>query len=1070
MKIANKINFSFSAALAILIGSSLFAFYGVARNNLEKAVFEHLITTAQSRANHIETFLKELEEEAEIFAKSALMKSMLEAVVSNNPDSAKLMEQTGLELEQFVKTDRHLYEIFVINQQGRIIVSTDENVIGLDKSTDAYFLGAKAGVYVKDAYYSETTKKYSIAISAPVLDDKTSGFLGVIVTRIRLEQLDKITADRTGLGETGETYLVNKDKYIITHSRFTEGTFLGQKIDTENLRDCCANETKGDTCSVHEEVSVYADYRGINVLGTHVFIPEMGWMLLAEIDEKEALAPLARMEHFAIIVFCFALAIVYVISILISKAITAPIHKLHKGTEKIGAGDLDYKVGSDAKDEIGQLSRAFDQMTGNLQKTTASRDELDAANQQLRAHQQQLKAANQQLDASNQQLRAIEQQLRASNQQLQAGEQQLKASNQQLNASNQQLRAKEQQLLSLNHNLNERVKELNCLYGLSKCVEIPNITLPEIFQGLAEMLPPSWQYPQITCGRVIFDGNEFKTDNFKETQWLQSADIKVFGEKKGSIDVYYLRECPLLDEGPFLKEERDLINALAERLSRVIERKQAEELQKRLVAIIEATPDFVGFADAKDKHIIYVNKAGRKMCGIGNDEDVTKLKISDVHPEWTNKMFAEEILPAVVRDGVWTGECAFLNIRDRHEIPVLMVLSSHKAPDGEVTVFSTISRDITERKQAEGKIRIFSSAVESAYDSFVLTDMNGNVSYANKSCIKNFGYSPEEITKLNVSQFTVNPEDAKKIIEEIKKKGRWDGELMQVRKNKERFSSILTTSLVKDDKGKPAAIMGIFRDITERKKTEEVLVELNKDLKATIEKLSAANRELHEFAHITAHDLKAPLRGIGTLAELLVTDYADKFDDEGKKSVHMLMNRLNRMYRQIDDILKYSEIGRVVVKKSEVDLNTLIEEIKDSIAVPENIKVIIDGNLPKIICEKTRMMQVFQNLISNAIESMDKPAGLITASCTEEGDRWKFSVTDNGPGIDERHFERIFKIFQTLATNGANKSTGIGLAIVKKIVESYGGRVWVESEVGQGSTFLFTLPKQRQPQEALING
>jgi PAS domain S-box-containing protein len=133
----------------------------------------------------------------------------------------------------------------------------------------------------------------------------------------------------------------------------------------------------------------------------------------------------------------------------------------------------------------------------------------------------------------------------------------------------------------------------------------------------------------------------------------------------------------------------------------ITERKQAEETQKRLVAIIEATPDFVGFADAKDKHIIYVNKAGRKMCGIGNDEDVTKLKISDVHPEWTNKMFAEEILPAAVRDGVWTGECAFLNIRDRHEMPVLMVLSSHKASNGEVEVFSTISRDITERKRAE---------------------------------------------------------------------------------------------------------------------------------------------------------------------------------------------------------------------------------------------------------------------------------------------------------------------------------------------------------------------------------
>jgi PAS domain S-box-containing protein len=148
----------------------------------------------------------------------------------------------------------------------------------------------------------------------------------------------------------------------------------------------------------------------------------------------------------------------------------------------------------------------------------------------------------------------------------------------------------------------------------------------------------------------------------------------------------------------FFKQKEELNHEISEH-------KKIEEAQRQLVAIIEATPDFVGFADAKDKHIIYVNKAGRKMCGIGNDEDVTKLKIYDVHPEWTNKMFAEEILPAAVRDGTWTGECAFLDIRDRHEIPVLMVLSSHKASNGEVEVFSTISRNITERKKTEEELR-----------------------------------------------------------------------------------------------------------------------------------------------------------------------------------------------------------------------------------------------------------------------------------------------------------------------------------------------------------------------------
>jgi PAS domain S-box-containing protein len=131
----------------------------------------------------------------------------------------------------------------------------------------------------------------------------------------------------------------------------------------------------------------------------------------------------------------------------------------------------------------------------------------------------------------------------------------------------------------------------------------------------------------------------------------------------------------------------------------ISERKRAEKTKERLIATLEATPDFVGYADAKDKHIMYINKAGRKMCGIGENEDVTKLKISDVHPEWTNKILSEEAFPIVVRDGTWVGECAFMNIKDRCEIPVLMVLTAHKAPNGEVEVFSTISRDISERRK-----------------------------------------------------------------------------------------------------------------------------------------------------------------------------------------------------------------------------------------------------------------------------------------------------------------------------------------------------------------------------------
>ena len=172
---------------------------------------------------------------------------------------------------------------------------------------------------------------------------------------------------------------------------------------------------------------------------------------------------------------------------------------------------------------------------------------------------------------------ATEQQLRATIQQLRATEQQLRAANQQLDASNQQLRATEQELRKVNHELQERVKEIECLYGLSQLAEQRDITLEEIFQGLVEIIPPGWQYPEITTARIMFEDRHYKTANFRKTTWLQSADIKVHDRKAGTIEVCYLREMPTIDEGPFLRQERKLLDALAERLGRIAERIRDEE-------------------------------------------------------------------------------------------------------------------------------------------------------------------------------------------------------------------------------------------------------------------------------------------------------------------------------------------------------------------------------------------------------------------------------------------------------------------------------------------------------------
>jgi len=267
-----------------------------------------------------------------------------------------------------------------------------------------------------------------------------------------------------------------------------------------------------------------------------------------------------------------------------------------------------------------------------------------------------------------------------------------------------------------------------------------------------------------------------------------------------------------------------------------------------------------------------------------------------------------------------------------------------------------------------------------------------------------------------------------------------------------------------------ADMIVIKLETAERRKAEKALELLNQELEATVQELQRSNRELQDFAYVTAHDLKAPLRAIGTLSDWLYGDYREKLDEQAQGHLQLIKGRVSRMNELIDSILRYSEIGRGSRNLQRVNLNALVEETLTLLDPPENFQIIIEDELPTVIGEKTRLTQVFQNLIGNAIKYTDKPEGRVEIGCSDQGSCWKFYVSDNGPGISEKYHEKIFKMFQTLAPRDELESIGIGLAVVKKIVEMYGGKVWVESTVGQGCTFLFTLPKQVQPESDKTEG
>ena len=403
-----------------------------------------------------------------------------------------------------------------------------------------------------------------------------------------------------------------------------------------------------------------------------------------------------------------------------------------------------------------------------------------------------------------------------------------------------------------------------------------------------------------------------------------------------------------------------------------------------------------------------------------------------------------------------------------------LVVTKDKRLCGVVTqtdIFMAVKNKLLEEE--ERSIRLLQESKSNIYK----TDLDGKITYVNPAFMELLEVSgPDDLLGQSFlpDRFWFDTKEKKRFLQELQSKSIESRELTLKTANGKKLYVTIFPSYTKDAHGGINGSQGVVYDITAKKelvalrKAEQELEKVNKDLESAVRELKHANDELKEFAHVTAHDLKAPLRAIGTLADWLSKDYADKFDEQGKEKVRMLVERAEQMSALIDDILRYSRVGHDNTKKQVLDSNVVLSEVIAGIDTPENIEITVENELPVLECEKVHIIQVFQNLLTNAVKYIDKPVGQVKIGCIEEDEFWKFYITDNGCGIERKHFERIFKLFQTLSPGSGVENTGIGLSIVKKTVELNGGSVSVESEVSKGSTFSFTFPKQKSDRTAVL--
>jgi PAS domain S-box-containing protein len=398
------------------------------------------------------------------------------------------------------------------------------------------------------------------------------------------------------------------------------------------------------------------------------------------------------------------------------------------------------------------------------------------------------------------------------------------------------------------HQLGERVKELNCLLGISQLLEKNNASLKEMLQGIVDLIPAAWQFPEVTCARINLDHQEFRTRNYGAPVSTLSVTVLANGEAKGFLEVSYLKEKPQFDEGPFLKEERNLLNAIAERVGRILERQEAEKELAR-----------------------YRNEL----------EDRVRQR---------------------------TMELARRNEQLRHEID-------------------------------------------------------------------------------------------------------------------------------------------------ERKKAEEALSQ-------TAGELERSNKDLEQFAYVAAHDLREPLIGVTAYLKVLERRSRGRLDADLQKYVTRAINTLLRMDRLVQGLLAYSLVKHEKAQFEAIDCNVVVKQTLANLgsAIRESGARVTADNLPIVMGNSAQLIQLYQNLISNAIKFSGDSQPEIHISVAHTEKEYRFSFADNGIGIAPPYFDRVFRIFQRLENGSDQPGSGIGLASCQKIVERHGGRIWVESQPGCGSTFHFTIP------------
>ena len=503
----------------------------------------------------------------------------------------------------------------------------------------------------------------------------------------------------------------------------------------------------------------------------------------------------------------------------------------------------------------------------------------------------------------------------------------------------------------------------------------------------------------------------------------------------------------------------------------ILERRQTEN---KFHGLFESAPDAIILSDAWGQ-IVLVNAQTEKSFGYARQEligqSIDMLVPERFRGQHQHHRASYTAAPQTRMMGI--GLELFARRKDGSEFPVDISLSPVSTNDG-VLVVSEI-RDITWRKQAEQELREnetrFRAVADTANDAVITAGSQGNILYFNPAAERIFGYAAREvfgkpIALLMPGRFhCAHEEGFRRFLAtgEARVVGK-TVELTGKRKDDSEFP--LELSLASWRAGDEVFFTGIVRDMTLRREAERQIRELNEHLEQRAVELETVNKELEAFSYSVSHDLRAPLRAVDGFSRLLEQEYRARLDMEGLRLLAVVRDNSRKMGALIDDLLTFSRLGRKPVEGITFDMRSLVKEVlSDTLAGMETGQPEVEvKSLPNAWADRALLKQVWLNLLSNAVKYSGKSTQpRITVGGRIDGDECVYQIQDNGVGFDMRYYDKLFGVFQRLHGPEQFPGTGVGLAIVKRVVVKHGGRVWAESKPGKGASFFFSLPNKDQP-------